>query len=337
MRRTAAFLIALVAVSEANPILVTIMSEVCVDPADQWIELHSAPVARGYDLTGYTITTATSVCTLSYVLQSGEYLVVDSSSLAQGTVGHGKFRLNPEEESITLRNLQGMPERICYPRYPTGGQRAPVPPEHGSISLWNNCDAVYQSMNWYVDSSPTPGAENDDFSVIAGTVTGSGGDTLDTVCVIARGQNGYCSGGGLCQTSYSVGGLGAGKYEVTAEVQHRGHRYVVTYPESVAVGYSQTVGGIDVVIPVPGVTEAPPASVLPLLRVSGRTLLLGSDGSAPVMLALYNHVGSRVSATHLGRFTGERRVQLPATLPPGIYFATAQKGTRRSTVKVVLW
>jgi len=73
------------------------------------------------------------------------------------------------------------------------------------------------------------------------------------------------------------------------------------------------------------------------MRVSGRALLLSGDGTAPVNVHLYNQVGSRVSEFQFSAFSGEKRIELPATLAPGIYFATAQNGTNRSTVKVVLW
>jgi hypothetical protein len=105
----------------------------------------------------------------------------------------------------------------------------------------------------------------------------------------------------------------------------------------VAVGYGQTVGGINIVIPLTGVAESPSAPLVPILRASGRALLLSGDGSTPVYVQLYNQVGSRVSALHLGSIEGEKRIELPATLTPGAYFAEAQKGTYRSTLKVVLW
>jgi hypothetical protein len=73
------------------------------------------------------------------------------------------------------------------------------------------------------------------------------------------------------------------------------------------------------------------------MRVSGRALLLSGDGTAPVIVQLYNQVGSRVGEYDLGPFRGEKRIELPAMLSPGIYFALAQKGTYRSTIKVVLW
>ena len=113
--------------------------------------------------------------------------------------------------------------------------------------------------------------------------------------------------------------------------------YYGVYPESVTVGYSQVVSGIDLVIPLAGVAETQSTTSLPLMRLSGRALLLSGNGMAPVSVQLYNQVGSRVSEFHLGPIAGEKTIELPATLAPGIYFALAQKGINRSTVKVVLW
>jgi hypothetical protein len=226
---------------------------------------------------------------------------------------------------------------VHYPRYPTGYDSAPLPPSNGSIAFWNFDDMEGQSMNWYVDSTPTPGWANDDCGGIAGTITGTNGDTLDEIYVTARGPNGRCHRGLYHKTDYSIGGLGAGKYEVKAQAYHQGHLYQVTYPESVGVGYSQVVSGIDIVVPLTGVAETPSTPILSKVRVVGRALLLSGDGTTPASVQLYNQVGSRVGEFRLGPFSGDKRIELPATLAPGVYFATAQKGTNRSTVKVVLW
>jgi len=124
---------------------------------------------------------------------------------------------------------------------------------------------------------------------------------------------------------------------VSAGGIYNGQVYSGVYPESVTVGYSGAASGIDLVIPLSGVAETQSAPLLPLMRVSGRALLLSGDGVASVNVKLYNQVGSRVGKYDLGPIKGEKRVELPATLVPGIYFATAQKGTHRGTAKVVLW
>ena len=326
------------AVVAANPFVVTYLNEVSADSTHQFVELHGEPDGQPADLNGWQIVTSTSVCTLTCQLQYDEYLVVDSEALALGDIGHGALWLNPSGDSVFLLDDTGYVEdRVHFPRSPTRHDSAPLPPSTGSIAFWNYDDAEGQSMNWYIDMTPTPGEENDDYGVIAGSVTGPGGDTLEEVVVAADGLYGSCHRGLYQETGYGIGGLGAGKYLVRVYAYHQGHSYEATYPESVAVGYGQTVGGINIVIPLTGVAENPPAPLLPLVRASGRILLLSGDGTAPVNLQLYNQVGSRVSAFRLGPIEGEKRIELPATLTPGVYFAEAQKGTHRSTLKVVLW
>jgi hypothetical protein len=321
----------------ANPYVETFLSEVSTDPAHQFVELHRGPWPMSYDLNGWQIVTSTSACTLTCVLDYFLPLLVDSTELAWGEVGHGTIHLNPLGDSVFLLNDTGYVEDLVrFPRSPTGHYSAPLPPPTGSIAFWNYDEGMDQSMNWYIDSTPTPAWQNDGYSTIAGSVTGTGGITLDEALVYASGTNGHCHCGIELQTGYTIGGLGVGKYEIKASAYHQGHSYQATYPESVSVGYSGTVSGIDFVFPASGVAETPSATLL-LVRVSGRTLMLSGDGTAPLNVQLYNQVGSRVSELHLGPIKGEKRIGLPATLSPGIYFAVAQRGISRSTAKVVLW
>jgi hypothetical protein len=326
------------AVVAANPVFTTFLSEVSVDSAHQFVELHGQPDGQPADMNGWQLVTSTSVCTLTCQLQQDSFLVVDSEALAVGDIGHGKLWLNPLGDSVFLLYRDGSVEdHVHFPRYPTRLDSAPLPPSNGSIAFWNCLEGMGQDMNWYVDSTPTPGRQNDDYSMIAGTITGTDGDTLDEVIVYAAGACGDCSCWLFKQTGYTVKGLGAGTYKVGAQATHDGHVYNAVYPESVAVGCSETVSGIDFAFDLVGVAETQSTPLLPLMRVSGRALLLSGDGTAPVIVQLYNQVGSRVGEYDLGPFRGEKRIELPAMLSPGIYFALAQKGTYRSTIKVVLW
>jgi len=160
---------------------------------------------------------------------------------------------------------------------------------------------------------------------------------LDEGGVAACGQYGSSGRGLYRETTFSISGLGAGTYQVSAWGYYSGHSYNGVYPESVTVGYSQSVSGIDIVIPLTGVAETPSAPLLPQMRVSGRTLLPSGDGSAPVSVELYNQVGSRVSEFHLGPVKGAKRIDLPATLAPGIYFARCRSGNRTLKTKLVLY
>jgi hypothetical protein len=326
------------AVVAANPFVETYLNEVSVDSAHQFVELHCAPMSQSADLHGWRIVTSMSACTLSYTFQDSEFLVIDSAALATGGIGSGTLHVNPLGDSLFLLDDTGRVEdSVHYPRYPTGYGSAPLPPATGSVAFWNHDDVEGQWMNWYIDSTPTPGEANNDYSRITGTLTGTGGVTMDEAVVAAGGQYGGSGCGLYHQASFSIGGLGAGTYQVSAGGLYNGHSYYGVNPDSVTVGYSQGVGGIDFVIPMAGVAETPSTPSQPLMRVSGRVLLLSGDGTATVDVQLYNQVGSRVSAFHLDPINGEKRISLPATLAPGVYFATAQMATYRSTVKVVLW
>jgi hypothetical protein len=276
------------------------------------------------------------------VLGPDEYLVVDSSALAQGTIGRGTFRLNPQQDSVVLRDSwpHSWPEVVAYPRYPTSASEAPTPPGHGSISRWNFYDDEVQSLNWYCDSTPTRGAQNDDYSAIAGTVTGTGGVLLDEAYVLAHGMFGYdCLDGVFSQQGFVICGLGAGEYQLCVEASYQGRLYYATYPDSVVAAYGDTLSGVAIVVPVDGIGETPSQTqfLIPLLAAAGRLLRVIIDGSSPVEVQVYDQVGVRVLAHRFSPTVGERRIELPAALPPGVYFAVAQQGVHRSTVKVVLW
>jgi len=326
------------AVVAANPFVETYLSEVGVHSAHQFVEIHCAPVSQVIDLTGWRVLTSSSACTLACQLQYDSFLIVDSEALAIGDIGHGSLRLNPLGDSIVLVTDSGpVADVVHYPRYPTGYDSAPLPPTAGSIAFWNYDDVEGQWMNWYVDSTPTPGEDNNDYSVISGTITGTGGVTFEEGGIAAGGQYGHSGHSLYQQTNFNVRGLGAGTYQLGAWGHYNGHVYYGVYPESVTVGYSQGVGGIDFVIPVTGVAEGPPISVPPFLRIVGRTLLLSGDVSTPVYVQLYNQVGARVSEFCLGPVKGERRIELPATLAPGVYFASCRLAGSTLKTKLVLY
>jgi hypothetical protein len=215
-----------------------------------------------------------------------------------------------------LRSDFGVAESVRYPVFPTGLGSAPAPPPGASVACYNL--GAVDACNWYVDSTPTRGALNNDYSSIGGRVDMDSTLTLDFVWVWASGWYGTMSTG-LRDTvgEYVLRGLGAGAYLVTmaADVWELG-RVVVTYPESVRVGYSQEIGGINFRIPSSAVAEQqqPRAPVTPQATlVRGSLLLPGTGASRAMPAALVDPFGRKVLALHRGQNDVTR-------LSPGIYF-----------------
>jgi hypothetical protein len=119
-----------------------------------------------------------------------------------------------------------------------------MPPDHGSASLAVMYGGWTPVVNWYIDSTPTPDQENDDYSTITGIVRWGSGHNFYWVDISVFGPMGssfsiaYSSG-----DTFRAPGLGAGRYEVRARGQPG--NVIVSYPESVDVGYSQVVSGIN--------------------------------------------------------------------------------------------
>jgi len=336
MKKTAACLLTVAAFCAANPIVQTYLSEVGVDSARQFVELHYAPDTGGWiDLTGWQLATSTSVCTLEWELGPDEYLVVDSAGLNQGVIGHGRLQLNPLADSLILiDDTGGVSDWVVYPNLPTDHGSGPPPPPQGSISFWNYRDFDSQSMNWYVDSTPTPGLAGDDYSGIYGSVSGSGGIVFQYAGVGASGEYGSSGQGLYEQSSYCLGGLGAGSYCVRAYGYYQGHGYFYTYPEMVTVGYNHF-AGINIVIPMTGVADRPaPANGLSILA-RGRTLVVRADERQAATVEVNDGLGRncRLSAD-LSPGTNELSLR---SLPAGVYFVTCRTEATNLSRKVVLY
>lgn len=222
LKRCFILLTAMVGLVFADPYVTTIINEVGIDTAGNgWVELHEEPMGGYIDLTGWELRTNTSVCTLT--CQLNDYLVIDSAAIAQGFLGHGTFRLNPHYDRVVLSSPPPYPgsESVSYRCIPTGWFKAPAPPLGASVALvmffmvdtnlnWYNV----QEVNWYVDSTPTPGAANDDQSAIQGVVTWDSVLTVTKGVVYTFGDYGHNSSA-IDSTSphpYILSALGAGKY-----------------------------------------------------------------------------------------------------------------------------
>ena len=256
MVRSIVALFVVAGAASANPVLLTQISEVGFDSAGHpWVEFGAQPLGDEGYLHDVLLVTGSSVCTLDFDLGPGEFVVLDSEVVAQGELAHGTFRLNPLADSLMLRSDFIGAESVRYPVFPTGLGSAPAPPPGASVAFYNLGDVG--ACNWYVDSIPTRGALNDDYSSIGGRVDMDSTLTLELVTVRASGRYGTMFWRKFDTVGeYVLRGLGAGAYLVTmyARVRELGD-FEVTYPESVRVGYSQAIGGINFRIPPPGVAE----------------------------------------------------------------------------------
>jgi hypothetical protein len=250
MKYVLVLLSALAALATANPVLETVVNEFgFYGDSLGWVELHSEPVGYLPDMTGWVVTTNTSACTLTRTIPPGGFLVLDSASLAGGACGRGTFRLNPTGDHIqvvpdSLHDWLG--DWVEFPVLPASGGKSPLPPVYASASVFNHEDETgRQTTNWYIDSTPTVGWDNDDYSTVAGTVKWAPIRGFYCVDIVVSGpMGGAWTAVEASWGSYEALGLGAGRYAVQARGWGASET-TVSYPESVDVGYSQMLPGIN--------------------------------------------------------------------------------------------
>ena len=308
----------LAALAAGNPVMLTIINEFGFDDnAQGWVEVHPSAIEwLGLDMTGWLLVTNTSVCTFAYTIPNDGFLIVDSASLAGGEYGSGTFRLDPAGDTIRMvpdARHREYTDRVGFPVLPTGSGRAPMPPAHGSASFADVSGGWPPVKNWYIDSTPTPGQQNDDYSTVAGIVTWGSGHYFDWVDISVFGLMGRSfSNVTASGEAFEAPGLGAGRYQIAACGWY-GSGESLFYPESVDVGYSETLSGIILDFDPPGVEEGQQ----PTAR--------GSRPAATVMRSL--PVGM-VAFDAMGR-----RVLNPK---PGVFFVRERSavGGERSAVTV---
>jgi hypothetical protein len=314
MRYTVVVLLLTPVLLLANPVPDTYINEFSTDTAHPWLELHHSPDFSGpVDITGWTLSTTASCCTLGGVLDEDEYLVIDSAAIAQGIVGTGTFRLNPAVDTIRLYGVAGQNDYVEYPYLPASQGWAPAPPPGASAALFFNQDYSGTFTNWYIDSSPTPADTNNDFSAVTGRVRGDRGQLFEYGDVCAYGP---------------TGSSGAGRYRLCVFAWFHGEYYTYILPESVDVGYSANVPDVDLIVPMSAVAEEQPVPApVVTIRQEGQELAVTGDGE----LTIFDLSGRSVlSASGSGTWRFDT-----AVLRPGVYFARL-KEVDHSAVKVVI-
>ncbi|MEO0086389.1 MAG: hypothetical protein ABIK37_07150 [candidate division WOR-3 bacterium] len=184
-------------VTAANPIMTVVFSEVQVAPDSlERLELHPYSWAHGfpYDLGGAQVITraGTAVVNSGVVFENeSSYVVLDRSNLT-GTFSLGdtgdlvRFVLGHDLETLS----------VAYPGNPyRSHERSFVPPAGMSAAVYQWWEGVYPDLydvyTWYLDSTPTFGAANDDNAGgVFGTVRDDDSVGLAGATVTLSGPNG---------------------------------------------------------------------------------------------------------------------------------------------------
>ena len=320
MKYVSVLLFVLVPLAFANPVVVTLVNEFGFDSLGLgWMELHAEPGSDPGDLTGWQILTNTSACTLACVLGQDAFLVVDSASLAGGEYGRGSFRLDPAGDCIRLApdSAHGYvpTDSVTFP-VPGWRAGAPMPPALGSAARLNVAGAE-QVITWYLDSTPTIAADNDDYSSVAGTVNWAASRDFDRVEIVVSGPLGGSFSVVLARMqSYLAEGLSAGRYAITAHGQPG--NVVISYPDSVDVGYSTVRTGVNIDFDPEGVAET--MSDERGMMSAGPTVVSGSSVRSLASTVVFDAMGRRVLAPK-----------------PGVYFVReAQAEAKAQAVRKVI-
>jgi hypothetical protein len=336
VRRTAAFLVALVAISTANPFLDYVeVTEFQTAPQKcERIELNAVlPLyPLPFDLGGSRIITnaGTAIVDSGVCFDTNRWLVVLDSTNTTGT-----FSLGDDSDCIRVQLPESCGIVTWDVRYPTPYGRSWAPPAGASASLFGT-----YSFDWYIDLSPTFGAWNDDDG---GGIWGYVRDKdsmLNGATLHIKSAYGYGTAtlGSYHDSLYGSGRFelkptGPGKFVVTAECAG----YLpYTYPETVELAPNEGLG-LDICLERAGVAEEGIGSAtLVGLCQRGRTLVLTSLRPGTGLVTVYDNLGRVRMSEEVALVSGSNELALPS-LRSGVYFASCRFGGQTLKTKLVLY
>jgi hypothetical protein len=227
----------------ANPIYESYITEIQVAPDSlERIEIYN-PNDFAQDLSNSQIITSAGIAFVndSTFIPAEGYFVIDSTNT------HGVFSLNDESDSIFLYGYYSVIEETYkYPVLPAGYGHGPTPPYNGSVALFTQyIGDPYNYSNWYIDSTPTFGSDNNDWSSISGMVLDQDSNPAVFHEISASGPMGGLNYYPHNIQPYSLRGLGVGKYWVQARLGYNWY----SYPESIDLGYNEHLTGYDIIFP----------------------------------------------------------------------------------------
>lgn len=323
----------------ANPILVTMLHEFQTSPDSlERIELHQTPeqFSTTVNLSGCQIRTRAGIATINQgvILPAGGYITIDSTNTS------GIFSLGDLSDTIALYWSSYLLDRVTYPRSTAIWYSVPTPPYGGSSCLYRTPYSFPGDMiNWYIDSTPTFGFVNDNWSSISGRVLNAQGQPVIGNFVQASSLTDISCAYTDSFGNYIIAGLGAGKYWVTVWA----HVQVGNYPESVYVGYSQNVLGININLPFVRIEQDNELSLFnnlisvpsPTRNNSKIEFVLPHENK--VLLKIYDAKGSLLKTLLNQKLNaGQHQIGLNMHLVPGVYFLNADIGKQRLTKKLIV-
>jgi hypothetical protein len=320
--------------TNANPVLVTFINEFqTASDFGQAIELHPSHSIGTTNISGWTIKTQAGTATIpSCIIQSNGYEIIDTFSIT------GIFYMNPVADSLRLYNNYGvLQERIVW-GYP--GSKTPAPPYNGSTCIYRSNPSMYWDLfSYYIDSTPTLGGLNNNWSSISGTVFNAQGQPINGYCVIAEGKYGSSCVITNSNGYFNICGLAQSKYWVTVWSNY--NTLAGQYPDSVYVGYSQNVSGINITVPLSNIEEKIKIQNTdfsfsisnPVRNKSNLNLILPYE--TEVLLKLYD-VRGVLLRTVLEQKLSAGQHQIRLHLNPGLYFLDADISKQRFTRKIIV-
>ena len=309
------------------------LSEVQVAPDSlERVEIHMYFGEPQYpiDLSGCQIVTNAGAATIDsgVVLQDSADFVVISRENTTGT-----FSLGDSADSIGLVGLGD----VGWYSYGSYGWTPPPGMSAAVYAYWEGIwPYEYLVCCWYLDSTPTFGAPNDDrYGGIAGRVLDRFNRPLPWCSVLFRNASGNAYAGCDSTGRYVISPLGPGTYQVSA---HSDSTYLPAYyPESVSIGVNGWQDSVNITMYPVGIAERQPTAGRPrFLRQRGRTLVLTADRPGTALVTVYDNLGRVRMSEKVALVSGSNELALPG-LRSGVYFASCRFGERTVKTKLVLY
>jgi hypothetical protein len=279
----------------ANPIFDAYITEIQASPDSlERIEVFNPNYDYVWDLSNCQIRTNAGIAIIndSTFIQPESYFVIGHNNT------QGVFSLNDTSDSIVV-NAHFVEGVYKYPALPAGYEHGPTPPFNGSVALYTYSLGEPDFSNWYIDSTPTFGMENDDWSSISGRVLDQDSNPAYYHEISATGPMGGISYYTFSKEPYCLQGLAAGKYWVQARFSNNWY----AYPESIELGYNEHLAGYDIIFPFDAVHEE-----------------IRKEKTIPLTMKnqIYDILG--------------REVESKAIISKGVYFKTTETGIKKFVI-----